>query len=259
MSVDAKPIGEVILTRIKADPPEPGFYEPEVTEGLHLAVALTPPEVRDFDAEASLREDALHDLQVRDPSNPSAYDRIHIANASKACASCPGHCCRAFVLAFTLEEMPKMIKDSRLRLRGMSLKLALLRRTDVSLKKVRQAHAAYPGESRRKALQRTEREIEEEKDSLKNLTFFLPRLRPARDLQFHPDQAYIQRERGRIFRCEEFDETTRRCRAHNKRPSICRRFICGAAASGRPPAERNMLFGSLQLEKRRRRNAKTRA
>ena len=244
---------------IKRDSLEPGFYYPEILEGLYLPVALTPSEIRDFDAEVSVREDSLHDLQVRDPAKPSGYDKMHIENASKACASCPGHCCRAFVLAFSHEEMPGLIKNSRARLRSMKLKLAVLVRTDITLKEARKLHAAYPNENRRKASLRLEQEIAEESDNLKNLTFFLPRLLPARDLHVHPDQGYIKSVGPRVFRCAEFDEKTRRCKVHNKRPSICRRFICGAAAAGRVPADRNMLFGMIQIEKRRRRNGKTRA
>lgn len=224
---------------------------------LHLSMMTTPDDIREFDAVAAVNA-GIGDTQVADPRNPTGFEEVYIKNASRACASCVGHCCRAFELGFDPSQMPDLLAKGRVRLRELKLALAFLcaggrmkglKQTDVVM--------ILPDEKRRDLVSRLKRHVVSQQDEIYSIKFFMTRLRPARNLEFHPDFASMSDDRKRrICRCVEFDEKSLRCKVHHLRPSICRKYICAPASAGFVPKHDNMLFGRIQTSKKEHRNGK---
>lgn len=246
-------IGETQLLRstisaVGVDEPNPGM-----TSGVgYLPLEEpAPEEISTFDASREgprLR----HEIQLN-LNEPSGFDEIYKANASKACASCVGHCCRAFSLGPWVDDIPKSIRELRKDLCRTKAELRMIK--SGQRKKLIRKNSAFRGLKSTKIIELLGTRIKSCVDEIYGMNFFSTRLKPARNMHFHPviNQDLKRGEKVRIFRCTEFDERTHRCKAHAIRPVLCQRYICNPATAGFVPELVTMTFGQIEIH---RKNAK---
>jgi Fe-S-cluster containining protein len=226
-------VGEYIETgwrylrdKDKADLPHPclPYYAkieedtvPEEPDGIASFARegpIKPPKefISDYDAHR------LSDFQV-EPDDMSDQAVVMRANAAKACSSCPGYCC----LAFHLPHWPRTRE-------GIDEQIALLRKRLLSVGEIT---VRADGERR---------EINDETAKLerRNITFGFEDLST---MEFFRDNLEtIDAERG-IYACKAFDRVARRCSIYDKRPKLCRKFLCSASVIGQVPR-----FNHLEAE-----------
>ncbi len=127
--------------------------------------------------------------------------------ASRACANCVGHCCLAFDIGRTMDEVQKQLD------KVCEEAYALLHHEEVM--SFHWKGRPVPDMALRAAVML--RQIEE-------WEFYLANLSPVVTSDKHTT----------VFSCDRFDRKTHRCTVYETRPQMCRSYICGAAAQGRP-------------------------
>ena len=192
-----------------------GIGTPEEFEGdLYIARERQKPKAPLDRMEVQSMRD--QQFEVDDFSDETVLIR---ANAQKACAACPGHCCRAFTMGWwpTGEgELAQRILDKRTLL-GLEVK----DRPEMQQNGMPDRyHALVPTLNPQ---QRAEQE-----EILFTYEFFKKHL-----ITLDAEQ--------KIFTCKAFNHETRRCEAYAERPLLCRRFVCGPATTGVPPDMGRML------------------
>ena len=228
--------------------PNPGV----MSGAAHISIEDPESEqLRNFDAAKEgplLRREIQLNLE-----QPSAFEEIYRQNASKACASCVGHCCRAFSLGPWVDDIPKSIKEEQKRLRKVMSEIRMLKRGQrkIFIRK----NPSLKGIKSPELIRMLERQERSCHDEIYGMEFFSSRLRPIRHLDTYLKMNPLRDgEKLRTFRCTEFDEKAHRCKAHDVRPTVCRRYICSPATAGFAPAPEMMTFGQIEIA---RKNAKT--
>lgn len=164
------------------------------------------------------------DAQIWDPAHPTEEERVIMKNASKACAKCPGHCCLAFNLNWTIEEVGQKLESATRELQPIKERVE----RHVTLMTFHEKGTlAAPW------LQDAYRRIEDLEDQVHTFGFFKDRLIPVTD---GPKQGW-----GHTYRCAAFDVKERRCTEYASRPKLCRKYICMPAVEGKTPAFGHML------------------
>lgn len=202
-----------------------------------------PEVLRNFRMEDSLGGmDSYSSYNVPLDGPRTVFDEIYIENAKRACSKCVGHCCRAFQSnSLRLGGMADQIENARKAVN----RSARIIKTVISMK--RQMDPEIHEE-----ILREEKDVQENaQDELYTYEFFSKRLVQADNMKFAPEYSSPN-----WFKCLAFDEKAGRCTEYDRRPSMCRRFICGPATAGHVPPFTSMMFGRIQTNKQNLKNAK---
>jgi len=194
--------------------------EPELdgVTSLQREPAFPKPEELFSDRDAQ----STADFQVAVDDNSEQAQRMR-ANAQKACASCPGHCCRAFHLprwprGQSLDDQIKMLRDRMIPVSVMDA------RTN------EQALVPQSPEDEAARLKYERARMEADRIELETMEFFRENL------------VTLDESRS-LFTCRAFDREKSRCTAYDRRPMLCRKFLCAASVLGQVPR-----FGFLASE-----------
>lgn len=210
-----------------------------------------PEEILNFDASRNLGGAGDHQVLLGSDRKPTTvFDEIYVQNASRACAKCVGHCCRAFALGSWANNMKETLARLYGRVRESRRRIVVFK--TVPRRAFLKEEPQFFGKRSTEILEILKADLAAASEDLKTGRFFSTRLRPADNLEFHPQVSGSRLgDPPAFYQCTEFDVLARRCKVHDKRPTLCRRYICGPATAGFAPPSDSMVFGVIEANKKR--------
>ena len=215
------------------DPYDERLSEADPNPGVLSFQREAQPEISAWQVTREVADSMGRDVQLFDDPfrRPKPGDEVIRANAQKACANCPGHCCLAFWLGFKKSDIPRMLKERRQKA------MELLERMERHDNVVFFHTGKYPEPKLVDSL-----EADNLLNEIRTLEFFQHRLIPRRYNGESDDRKQMRRggRRQYLYGCTAFDPVARRCTQYENRPRLCRQYVCGPATAGFPPRADSM-------------------
>lgn len=203
------------------------------------------------DATPSSTKSVLHEAvkSVKMPSKAMQHKwrmqglKLPATTSSKACARCPGYCCRVFGLRFTMKTLREDLVKA----------LAAVKECEARPRPRSKVDRVYEAA----ILERHRRQVADTQFALDH--FHRVKTPPLTKAERKDDCAFFHGGRPqRYFTCDQYDKRRRRCKAYASRPAVCSAYICDEAAKGEvPPAWK--MFGGMTAASSKIRRAKYKA